>query len=283
MLIFIDTADIHEIREAFSWGIVDGVTTNPSLFKRAFQKYKNQGYSFQSYVETILNIAGPGCAVSLEVIGVTEEEILREAHILYESFNSTASNVVIKIPINPRTPSGENNIYDGLKALKRLHEEGIPTNCTLVMTPEQALLAAKAGANYISPFAGRIDDDLRTKAGMAFEKSEYFPADGLLQCGSDDDSREEVLHDNGIVSGTDLVRCVMDIIAAYDLDSLVIAASVRNARQVRELTEVGTDIATLPFAVIQSMLCHHKTEEGMEAFLRDVVPEYRDLFKQRRI
>jgi len=278
MLIFIDTADIEEIKEAFSWGIVDGVTTNPSLLKKAFKKHKDQGFSFRSYIESILGTAGPGCPVSLEVIGVTEEEILHEAHTLYETFNDLVGNVVIKVPINPRIPSGENDIYDGLKALKRLHEEGIPTNCTLVMTPEQALLAAKAGANYISPFAGRIDDDIRKKAGLDFDKTDYFPAEGLPDPSAGDD-RKKILSDNGIYSGVDLVRSVMDIIAAYDLDSLIIAASVRNARQTRELGEVGSDIATIPFPVIQQMLCHHKTEEGMAAFLKDVVPEYRALFR----
>lgn len=278
MQIFIDTADLEEIREAISWGIVDGVTTNPSLIKKAYEKFKERGIEFRLYIETILNLAGPGCPVSLEVIGVTEEEILHEAHYLFETFNEIAGNVVIKVPINPRIPGGDNDIYDGLKAIKRLHEEGIPTNCTLVMTPEQALLAAKAGANYISPFAGRIDDDLRSKTGRGFDKADYFPAEGITSEGKHAVGSAIPLEDNGIYSGVDLVRSVMDIIAAYDLDSLVIAASVRNARQVRELAEVGSDIATIPFTVIQEMLCHRKTEEGMAAFMRDVVPEYRDLF-----
>jgi len=283
MLIFIDTADIDEIKEAFSWGIVDGVTTNPSLIKKAFEKRRDSGISLSGYIRDILDIAGPGCPVSLEVIGVTEEEILHEAHYLYETFNDVVGNVVIKVPINPRIPSGENDIYDGLKALKRLHEEGIPTNCTLVMTPEQALLAAKAGANYISPFAGRIDDDLRKKAGLTFNKNDYFPADGITAEGEEAFEGKKPIDDNGILSGVDLVRSTMDIIAAYDLDSLVIAASIRNARQARELAEVGTDISTIPFPVIQAMLCHHKTEEGMAAFLRDVVPEYREIFTPKKV
>ncbi len=279
MQIFIDTADIAEIKEAISWGIVDGVTTNPSLLKKSFGKYKGDRFSFKEYIEKILNLAGPGCPVSLEVIGVTEEAILHEAHYLFETFNTIAGNVVIKVPINPRVPSGENDIYDGLKALKRLHEEGIPTNCTLVMSPEQALLAAKAGANYISPFAGRIDDDLRKRTDMTFDKTDYFPAEGITDSGEPAALGQQAVSDKGILSGVDLCRSVMDIIAAYDLDSLVIAASVRNARQARELAEIGADIATIPFPVIQDMLCHHKSEEGMAAFLGDVVPEYRTMFQ----
>ncbi len=283
MLVFIDTADIDEIKEAFSWGIVDGVTTNPSLIKKAFEKHKASGVTLPDYIRKILNIAGPGCPVSLEVIGVTEEDILHEAHYLYETFNEIVGNVVIKVPINPRVPSGENDIYDGLKALKRLHEEGIPTNCTLVMTPEQALLAAKAGANYISPFAGRVDDDLRTRAGLKFDKTDHFPVEGITEKGAPAGRDDTPLTDNGILSGVDLVRGTMDIIAAYDLDSLIIAASIRNSRQARELAEVGADISTIPFPVIQDMLCHHKSEEGMAAFLRDVVPEYRTMFDVKTV
>ena len=184
MQIYIDTADIAEIKEAFTWGIVDGITTNPSLLKKAYEKYGSSGFRFKDYIQSILTTAGPGCPVSLEVIGVTEEAILHEAHTLFETFNGTAENVVIKVPVNPRIPSGDNDIYNGLKALKRLHEEGIPTNCTLVMSPEQALLAAKAGANYISPFAGRVDDDLRKRAEMDFDKTDYFPVEGITHPGS---------------------------------------------------------------------------------------------------
>lgn len=279
MQIFIDTADIAEIKEAISWGIVDGVTTNPSLLKKSFGKYKGDRFSFKEYIEKILNLAGPGCPVSLEVIGVTEEAIIQEAHFLYETFNGVAENVVVKVPVNPGLPTGENEPYDGLKALKRLHEEGIPTNCTLVMTAEQALLAAKAGATFISPFAGRIDDDLRKKAGVTFEKTDYFPVEGMIVSGTGNGQHGgRVLHDSGILSGVDLVRSCMDIVSTFDYDTRIIAASIRNSRQVRELAEIGTDIATIPFKVIGDMIDHHKTSEGMAAFLDDVVPEYRSLF-----
>lgn len=279
MDIFVDTADIDEIRESFSWGIVNGVTTNPSLIKKASEKHCGEGKDLKDYICEILKVAGPGCPVSLEVIGVTEEEILHEAHFLFETFNSVADNVVVKVPVNPRLPNGENDPYDGLKALKRLHEEGIPTNCTLVMSAEQTLLAAKAGATFISPFAGRIDDDLRNVAGVTFDKTDYFPVEGMVVSGSGNGQQGgRVLHDNGILSGVDLVRSSMDIVSAYDYDSRIIAASIRNSRQVRELAEIAVDIATIPFKVIGDMMLHHKTAEGMAAFLDDVVPEYRALF-----
>jgi transaldolase len=274
MHIYIDTADIDEIKEAFSWGIVDGVTTNPSLIKKAAAKNADQKSDLKDYIKQILETAGEDCPVSLEVISTTESEMLQEAHSLFETFNPVAENVVIKVPINPKLPDQDLDPYAGLKVLTQLDEENIPTNCTLVMTPEQALLAAKAGADYISPFAGRIDDDLRKRAGLSFNKSDYFPAEGLMP-----EDRDEPLHDNGIVSGVHLVLAIVEIFNLYDLGSEIIAASVRNAQQVRELAETGADIATVPFPVIQSMISHPKTEEGMANFCKDVVPEYRDLFR----
>jgi transaldolase len=274
MHIYIDTADIDEITEAFSWGIVDGVTTNPSLIKKAAEKRTDKNSDLETYIKKILETVGEDCPVSLEVISTTEDKMLQEAHLLFEKFNPIAENVVIKVPINPRLPDQDQDPYAGLKVLTRLDEENIPTNCTLVMTPEQALLAAKAGADYISPFAGRIDDDLRKKAGLSFNKSDYYPAEGVAPEG-----QHEPLEDNGIVSGVHLVLTIVEIFNTYDLESQIIAASVRNARQVRELAETGTDIATLPFPVIQSMISHHKTLEGMASFCKDVVPEYRSILK----
>lgn len=275
MQIYIDTADIDEIKEAYSWGIVDGVTTNPSLIKKAAEKYKDKIKDLGDYIKKILETVGEDCPVSLEVISTQEDAILREAHLLFETFNPVAENVVIKVPINPRLPKSEEDPYAGLKVLKKLDEENIPTNCTLVMTPEQALLAAKAGADFVSPFAGRIDDDLRKKAGVTFDKGDYFPAEGFIPQGE-----SVCMDDNGIVSGVHLVHSIVEIFTIYDVDSEIIAASVRCAQQVRELAEVGADIATVPFTVIQSMISHHKTEEGMAAFCNDVVPEYRAIFEQ---
>jgi transaldolase len=274
MQIYVDTADIDEIREAFSWGVVDGVTTNPSLIKKAAGKHKSSTSDLEGYIKRILETAGEDCPVSLEVISTGEEDMLREARHLYEKFNPVAENVVVKVPVNPLLPDGDADPYAGLKVLKTLDDENIPTNCTLVMSPEQALLAAKAGADYISPFAGRIDDDLRKRAGLAFGKEDYFPADGLSP-GSEGD----LLHDKGIVSGVDLVLTIVEIFSIHDFDSQILAASVRNAQQVRELAQAGADIATVPFAVIHEMISHHKTREGMQSFCNDVVPEYRAIFE----
>lgn len=274
MQIYVDTADIEEIREAFSWGIVDGVTTNPSLIKKAAERHKEEAADLEAYIRRILDTAGEECPVSLEVISTAEEAMLREARLLYETFNDVAGNVVIKVPVNPCLPGEEDHPYDGLKVLRRLHEDNIPTNCTLVMTPEQALLAAKAGADYVSPFAGRIDDDLRKRQGITFGKGDYFPAEGHLP-----EDRLEPIEDRGIVSGVDLVAETVELFDLHDLDCRVIAASIRNARQAREVALAGADIATIPFPVIREMLFHHKTSEGMAAFCRDVVPEYRGLFE----
>lgn len=270
MQIYIDTADIDEIKEAFSWGIVNGVTTNPSLIKKAAEKHK--GVDLSDYIKQILETAGEECPVSLEVISTDEQGIIQEAHTLFETFNPVAENVVIKVPVNPKLPNGDEDPYAGLKVLKNLDQDNIPTNCTLIMSAEQALLAAKAGADYVSPFAGRIDDALRQRSGAAFDKTDYFPEEGLCI-----DSKN--LDDNGIISGVHLVLSITEIFNIYDIETEVIAASVRNARQVRELAETGTDIATIPFSVIQSMISHPKTEEGMAAFCKDVVPEYRALFQ----
>ncbi len=266
MKIFIDTAKISEIKEAISWGIVDGVTTNPSLIRKAVEE-EMEDVSLEDYIAEILRIAGPRRPVSLEVMSLKAEDMIKEAEILYDKFNGIAGNVVIKIPVNTYT-----GYYEGLKTIKRLSEEGIPVNCTLIMTPEQALLAAKAGARYVSPFAGRIDDYIRvTKLGMApgkdFQKGDYYPWDG------------KGVDDNGIRSGADLVEKTMMILENYDYDTEVIASSIRNARQVREVAMIGVHIATIPFKVLESMLLHPKTEEGVKKFSEDAEKAgYRELF-----
>ncbi len=274
MKIFIDTANLDEIKEALSWGIVDGITTNPSLIKKAVDYFKGKGknFSMESYIKELLAAAGKERPVSLEVIGNTEEEMYRQAKTLFEKFNGVAGNVVIKIPVNPETEEGGKNAFDGLKVIKALSDERIPVNVTLIMTPVQALLAAKAGAKYVSPFAGRIDDYLRSSKKITFEKHDYFPAEGLV-------FGDEIVNDNGIVSGVDLVGSIRDIFDNYDFDTEILAASVRNARQVRELAEVGADIATIPFVVLKDMISHYKTREGMVKFANDTVPEYREIFE----
>jgi transaldolase len=189
---------------------------------------------------------------------------------LYSLFNPVAGNVYIKIPVNPAFKDDDDTHFDGIMATRALTNDGIPVNVTLIFSPEQALLAAKAGAKFVSPFAGRIDDDLRKCADLKFDKTEYYPAAGM-------DIGGVVMEDNGIVSGIELVEQCVQIIRQYGFDTEVLAASLRNPRQVRESALVGAHIATLPFEVIKNMLKHHKTFEGMELFTADIVQEYVDL------
>jgi len=288
MKIFIDTADLDEIREACSWGIVDGVTTNPSLIKKAVAKHGD--IDMEAYIQEICStVDGP---VSLEVKGVTADDVIMEAETLYDLFNPVNDNVVVKVPVNTAMQDGDSNV-EGLQAIRQLAEEDIPTNATLVMTSEQALMAAKAGATYASPFLGRIDDYIRKQLGVDFDKGDYHDA-WLLQTIEEHTATEawngdpeelytsirgSGLHDNGIYSGVELTASIIAIYAAYAFDTEIIAASIRNARQAREVAEMGVDIATLPFTVIEEMLTHYKSMEGMQRFVDDVVPEYEALFR----
>lgn len=274
MKIFIDSADIDQIQEAFSWGIVDGITTNPSLIKKAYEKVKASGenLAMHDYICRILETAGD-TPVSLEVIGTSEKDMTAEGRFLYETFNKVASNVVVKIPVNPSLETGSDTRYDGLKSIRTLSNAGIPVNCTLIFTAEQAWAASKAGAAFVSPFAGRIDDLLRKNMGGEFNKTDYFPKEGLR----DSDGKLRI-DDNGVHSGVHLVEQCADIFRTFDLDCEVLAASLRNPRQVRECALAGADVATIPFDVIRDMVDHQKTVEGMNAFCADVVPEYRALF-----
>jgi transaldolase len=276
MKIFVDTAEITEIEQANSWGILDGVTTNPSLLKKAVQTRTKAGerLDIEIYLERILTTVGPGKPVSLEVIGTTYEAMLAEALQLYDRFNPVAGNVVIKVPINPTLEPDSGDDADGLRTIVELAGRAIPVNVTLVMNRTQALLAAKAGAAYVSPFAGRIDDYLRASAGISFDKSAYFPAEGLRR--SDGSG---VLDDDGVVSGVDLVSSLVHVYDTYGIETEVIAASLRNPRQVAEVAEAGADIATIPFSVLRGLLRHPKTFEGMRNFVADVVDEYRGFFK----
>ena len=263
MKIFVDTAKLSEIKAAINLGLCDGVTTNPSLIKAAMDELK---VGMEDYIKEMCRILGEERPVSLEVISLSAEAMIKEAKILNKKFGSVANNVVIKIPIATATDINTSS-EDGLIALKELSNAGIKTNATLVMTPEQAFLAAKAGATYVSPFAGRIDDFIRSNLGVKFEKSDYFPADGLNK------------DDNGIVSGVALVKEILEIYRNYNIQSEIIAASLRNPRQVREVALAGTHIATIPFSVIKDMVKHPKTVEGIIKFSQDVVEEYRKLFE----
>ena len=271
MRFFIDSADVEEIRQAYGWGVADGVTTNPTLLKAAVKKRASGGgkINLEGYITELLK-AADGTPVSLEVTETTADGMVREGRKLHDMFNQVADNVNIKIPVNPSFRDSDETHFDGIKAVKKLTSAGIPVNCTLVFTPEQALLAAKAGATYVSPFAGRVDDYIRDSAKMKYGKSDYYPMEGLYE-------GDRLLEDNGVVSGIDLVGQCVQILRCYGFETEVIAASLRNPRQVREAALVGADIATIPFGVIRDMLKHHKTREGMEKFTADVVPEYAGL------
>lgn len=214
MKLFIDSAHIEEIAEAHALGVIDGVTTNPSLIAKT-------GKPFEQVVREILKIIdGP---VSLEVVGTDAETMVAEARKLA----AFGENVVVKIPMIP----------EGLKAVKRLSAEGIRTNVTLVFSPSQALLAAKAGATYMSPFVGRLDD---------------------------------ISH-----QGMDLIGDIRLIYDNYDFATEILVASIRNPLHLVEAARLGADVATVPFQVIMNLTKHPLTDKGLEQFLADweQVPE----------
>lgn len=208
MKFFIDTANIEEIKKAWETGIIDGVTTNPSLLA----KENKEPISLLKQICEI--VKGP---VSAEVVSMQYEEMVREANEL----SKIHPNIVIKIPMTE----------DGLKAVRKLSKEGIKTNVTLVFSPTQALLAAKAGANYVSPFVGRLDD------------ISHF--------------------------GMELIRDIQIIFENYDFHTEVIVASIRNPLHVLEAARVGADIATIPYSVIKQLIKHPLTDIGIERFLKD--------------
>ena len=208
MKFFIDTADIEQIRTANSWGILDGVTTNPTLVSKT-------GRPFKEVVKEILEeVDGP---VSLETVSLDAEGMIKEGRILAEM----GENVVVKIPMTP----------EGMKAVQTLESEGIPTNVTLVFSPSQALIAAKAGASYVSPFLGRIDD---------------ISGEGMK-----------------------LIREIKEIFYNYEIDTEIIVASVRHPMHVVEAALIGADICTMPFAVLEKLFKHPLTDRGIELFLKD--------------
>jgi transaldolase len=208
MKFFIDTANINEIKEANDMGMVDGVTTNPSLIAK-------EGRDFEEIIKEICDIVdGP---ISAEVVSTDTEGMLEEARNLSKIHN----NIVVKIPM----------LVDGLKATRKLTEEGIKTNVTLVFSPLQALMAAKAGATYVSPFIGRLDD---------------ISQEGLL-----------------------LVEQIVEIYSNYAFDTEIIVASIRNPLHVLESALMGADIATIPFNVLSKLAAHPLTDKGLKAFLDD--------------
>jgi len=208
MKIFIDTANVDEIREANEWGIVDGVTTNPSLVAKS-------GRTLESVIQEICSIVdGP---ISAEVVSVDAKGIVEEG----ERLAAIHPNIVVKVPMIP----------EGLKATKALSSRGVPVNVTLVFSPAQALLAAKAGAAYASPFVGRLDD---------------ISEDGMC-----------------------LIEQIVRIYKNYDYPTQVLVASVRNPVHFVRSAELGAHVATCPFSVIQQIMKHPLTDIGLERFLAD--------------
>lgn len=210
MKFFIDTANVEEIKKAVELGIVDGVTTNPSLIAR-------EGRDFIEVVKEITEIVdGP---ISAEVISLEADKMVEEAQELVAKINNP--NLVIKIPM----------CAEGLKATSRLSKMGIKTNVTLIFSTAQALLAAKAGATYVSPFVGRLDD---------------------------------IGHD-----GISLIEDIANIFAIYDIPTEIIAASIRTSAHVTAAARAGSHIATIPYKVFEEMLKHPLTTSGIEKFLSD--------------
>ena len=208
MRFFLDTANVEEIREVAQFGLLDGVTTNPSLIAKEKQ-------NIHSVIREICEIVdGP---VSAEVIGTTAPEMIAEGRVL----GALASNVVVKVPMT----------IEGLKAVHSLSQDDIPTNVTLVFSANQALMAARAGAVFVSPFVGRLDD-----------------------------ISEDGIH---------LVKTITDIFAIHDIDTEVIAASIRHPMHVTQAALAGAHIATVPYKVLLSLVKHPLTDAGIQRFLDD--------------
>nr|6YRT_A Chain A, Transaldolase [Thermoplasma acidophilum DSM 1728]6YRT_B Chain B, Transaldolase [Thermoplasma acidophilum DSM 1728]6YRT_C Chain C, Transaldolase [Thermoplasma acidophilum DSM 1728]6YRT_D Chain D, Transaldolase [Thermoplasma acidophilum DSM 1728]6YRT_E Chain E, Transaldolase [Thermoplasma acidophilum DSM 1728] len=211
MKIFLDTANIDEIRTGVNWGIVDGVTTNPDLISKEAVNGKKYG----DIIREILKIVdGP---VSVEVVSTKYEGMVEEAR----KIHGLGDNAVVKIPMTE----------DGLRAIKTLSSEHINTNCTLVFNPIQALLAAKAGVTYVSPFVGRLDD-----------------------IGED---------------GMQIIDMIRTIFNNYIIKTQILVASIRNPIHVLRSAVIGADVVTVPFNVLKSLMKHPKTDEGLAKFLED--------------
>jgi len=267
MKIFIDSAELWEIDKVYCCGILDGVTTNPSLIKQAVDDLRKKGEEIHmsEYIKRILKTAR-GTPVSLEVTEFEYEKIVEQGRALYDMFNPVAGNVYIKIPVNPSFEGEEGREFEGLKAIKTLSAENIPINCTLIFTPEQALMGAKAGARFVSPYVSRIDDYIIDTHKLPLKRTDYFPIEGF-----------EGKDDNGIVSGIDLIKKTVEIFEKHHMNCEVLAASIRDVRQVREAALAGAHIVTAPFRIIKDLVVHYKSQEGMRLFKEDTVPEYANL------
>lgn len=275
MKLFIDSAQLDELERAYATGIADGITTNPSLIKTALEdmRKKKRKLDLVTYITEILTLA-KGTPVSLEVASTDANAMIEEGQTLYAKFNPLANNVVIKIPVNT-SPTGKAKNVEGIRAIRALSQARIPVNATLIFTPEQALIAAKAGATYVSPFTGRMDDYIRTQHGIGFEKGDYYPAEGYVY-------NTKHIQDNGIMSGVDLVAKCVHIIRTYGFKTQVLAASIRNTRELREVALAGAHIATVPFDLFQAALVHPKTIEGVKTFNNDLPAEYAKLAQGKK-
>ena len=211
MKIFLDTSNVDEIREGVELGLVDGVTTNPTLAA----KEAGKGKTFAEVIREIVQIT-PG-PVSVEVVATDYESMMKQAM----KISQLGSNAVVKIPMT----------LDGLKAIKTLKEKRVPVNCTLIFSPVQALLAAKSGAEYVSPFVGRLDD-----------------------IGED---------------GMQIIDQIKTIFVNYGISTKILVASIRNPVHVLRSAVIGADVVTLPFDVLKKLPSHPKTDEGMKRFLED--------------
>ena len=209
MKFFIDTANPGEIKKAYEMGVIDGVTTNPTLISK-------ENRDFESLIQEICKIIR-GLPISLEVLSLEAEGMIGEARKL----SKMGDNIVVKIPMTA----------EGLKAIKILVSEKIKTNTTLVFSPTQALLAAKAGTTYVSPFIGRLDDISQT--------------------------------------GMELIEQIVTIFSNYNFESQVIVASIRHPIHVLEAALIGADVATIPYKVIEQLVKHPLTDIGIERFLKD--------------
>lgn len=210
MKFFIDTANVEDIKKANDMGVICGVTTNPSLIAK-------EGKNFNDVIKEITSIVDGPISGEVKATTIKAEDMIVEAR----EIAKIHKNMVVKIPMT----------IEGLKAVKILSKEGIKTNVTLIFSANQALLAARAGATYVSPFLGRLDD---------------ISTDGL-----------------------ELIRTIADIFATHDIDTEIISASVRHSIHVTECALAGADIATVPYSVIEQMTKHPLTEQGIEKFKKD--------------
>jgi transaldolase len=258
MKLYLDSANIKEVETMMSYGIIDGVTTNPSLLKKALPI---SGLNITQHLRKLCKIM-KGKPVSIELTQRTHKEMVKQARNIIQKVK--CNNIVIKVPVCTIVNGKETFSMDGIKTIKSLSECNIEVNTTLIFTPEQALLAAKAGAKYVSPFTARMDDYLRDTHRIKYDKKDYYPFQG-----------KKNVEDEGIISGIDLVQQCVDILESYNTE--VLAASVRNTQQLRECSIVGADIITVPYTVLQLMVVHPKTMQGMKQFDKDSSEEYKAL------